>query len=169
MGPRNRLSRNRFVLQCCLEPILRCFCLWKFSGRGSLSSVPTSNESYSIIIEILATNGKTNQINDQFSLFLLFSDEVIRRIDEYSAALVIEHISSEHSGNYTCISSNVAGTERFTVPVTVNVPPKWILQPKDSSVQAGEDISLHCQADGYPTPVVTWSKYSTFSYVIRSQ
>lgn len=57
-------------------------------------------------------------------------NEVIRRLDEYSAVLVVEHISSEHSGNYTCIASNVAGTERFTVPVSVNVPPKWLLQPK---------------------------------------
>lgn len=96
-------------------------------------------------------------ISLKFLFPLQNSDEVIRRIDEYSASLVIEHISSEHSGNYTCISSNVAGTERFTVQVTVNVPPKWILQPKDSSVQAGEDISLHCQADGWPKPIVTWS------------
>lgn len=44
--------------------------------------------------------------------------------------------------------------------VTVNVPPKWILQPKDSSVQSGEDISLHCQADGWPKPIVTWSEYT---------
>ncbi|XP_055315262.1 cell adhesion molecule Dscam2 isoform X3 [Sitodiplosis mosellana] len=86
------------------------------------------------------------------------NDEVIRRIDEYSASLVIDHISSEHSGNYTCIASNVAGSERFTVQVTVNVPPKWILQPQDSSVQAGEDISLHCQANGWPKPIVTWRK-----------
>lgn len=89
----------------------------------------------------------------------VFSNEAIRRIDEYSTTLVVEHISSEHSGNYTCIATNVAGTEYFTVPVTVNVPPKWILQPKDSSVQAGEDISLHCQADGYPTPIITWRKF----------
>lgn len=53
----------------------------------------------------------------------------------------------------------MAGTERFTVPVTVNVPPKWIMQPKDSSVQAGEDILLHCSADGWPKPVVTWREY----------
>lgn len=87
-----------------------------------------------------------------------YSNEMVRRIDEYSAVLVVEHISSEHSGNYTCIASNAAGTERFTVPVTVNVPPKWIVQPKDTSVQAGQVISVHCQADGYPTPVITWSE-----------
>lgn len=57
-----------------------------------------------------------------------------------------------------CIASNVAGVERFTVPVTVNVPPKWVLQPSDSSVQSGEDLSLHCQADGYPKPSHTWQR-----------
>lgn len=101
---------------------------------------------------------KEKVMKTKLNNFLSFvnRNEVIRRTDEYSAILVVEHISSEHSGNYTCIASNVAGTERFTVPVTVNVPPKWIVQPKDSSVQAGENIMLHCQADGYPKPAVTW-------------
>lgn len=43
-----------------------------------------------------------------------------RRIDEFSASLVIEKVSSKHSGNYTCVASNVAGEESFTVPLTVN-------------------------------------------------
>ncbi|XP_055679736.1 cell adhesion molecule Dscam2 isoform X1 [Lutzomyia longipalpis] len=85
-------------------------------------------------------------------------NEVIRRLDEYSASLVVEHISSEHSGNYSCIASNVAGTEKFTVPLTVNVPPKWIIEPKDSAAQAGHDVMLLCEADGYPKPVITWKK-----------
>lgn len=72
---------------------------------------------------------------------------------------MIDHISSDHSGNYTCIASSIAGTERFTVQVTVNVPPKWTQQPQDSSVQAGEDIVLHCEAQGWPKPIVTWSEY----------
>lgn len=45
---------------------------------------------------------------------------ITRRMDEYSASLVIEQITSLHSGNYTCIASNVAGSERYTVPLTVN-------------------------------------------------
>lgn len=43
-----------------------------------------------------------------------------RRIDEFSVSLVIEKVNSRHSGNYTCVASNVAGEESFTVPLTVN-------------------------------------------------
>lgn len=43
-----------------------------------------------------------------------------RRLDEYSSALIIERITSSHTGNYTCIAQNIAGTEWFTVPLTVN-------------------------------------------------
>lgn len=45
---------------------------------------------------------------------------VVRRIDEFSSSLIIEQVSSTHSGNYTCIASNVAGAERYGVPLTVN-------------------------------------------------
>ncbi|XP_068620593.1 cell adhesion molecule Dscam1 [Battus philenor] len=83
---------------------------------------------------------------------------ITRRMDEYSASLVIEHITSLHSGNYTCIASNIAGSERFTVPLTVNVPPRWRLEPNDIAVAAGQDVTLQCQADGYPKPNITWKK-----------
>ncbi|CAG9795734.1 unnamed protein product [Diatraea saccharalis] len=83
---------------------------------------------------------------------------ITRRMDEYSASLVIEHITSLHSGNYTCIASNVAGSERFTVPLTVNVPPRWRLEPNDVAVAAGQDVTLQCQADGYPKPTIMWKK-----------
>lgn len=85
-------------------------------------------------------------------------NEIIRRLDEYSTSLVIEKISSDYSGNYTCTASNVAGLEKFTVPLTVNVPPKWITEPKDSNVQAGQDVMLNCQAGGFPQPTTTWKK-----------
>lgn len=74
------------------------------------------------------------------------------------SSLVIERIYSENSGNYTCQASNVAGSERFTVPLTVNVPPKWSIEPKDFNVQADQDVVLDCQADGYPRPTITWKK-----------
>lgn len=43
-----------------------------------------------------------------------------RQIDEFSASLIIEQVNSAHTANYTCVSNNVAGSESFTVPLTVN-------------------------------------------------
>ncbi|XP_030749790.1 Down syndrome cell adhesion molecule-like protein Dscam2 isoform X2 [Sitophilus oryzae] len=83
---------------------------------------------------------------------------VIRRIDEFSSSLIIDQVSSKHTGNYTCIASNVAGSEKYIVPLTVNVPPRWTTEPLDTSVAAGEEAIIHCQADGYPKPVITWKK-----------
>lgn len=45
---------------------------------------------------------------------------VTRNHDEYSSSLVIDRITAEHVGNYTCIATNAAGEEKFTVPLTVN-------------------------------------------------
>lgn len=45
---------------------------------------------------------------------------VIRRIDEFASSLIIDQVTSAHSGNYTCIASNVAGAEKYGVPLTVN-------------------------------------------------
>jgi hypothetical protein len=38
------------------------------------------------------------------------------------------------------------------------VPPEWVIEPKDTSVVAGQAVALHCQADGFPLPTVTWRK-----------
>nr|XP_023018250.1 Down syndrome cell adhesion molecule-like protein Dscam2 [Leptinotarsa decemlineata] len=83
---------------------------------------------------------------------------VIRRIDEFASSLIIDRVTSAHSGNYTCIASNVAGAEEYVVPLTVNVPPRWTVEPSDASVAAGQEAIIHCQAEGYPKPIVTWKK-----------
>lgn len=44
----------------------------------------------------------------------------IRRVDEYASLLVIDNISTEDTGNYSCSAENVAGVESFTVPLIVN-------------------------------------------------
>ena len=39
-----------------------------------------------------------------------------------------------------------------------SVPPHWTVEPTDSNVASGQDVTLHCQADGYPLPSITWRK-----------
>ncbi|XP_050541670.1 cell adhesion molecule Dscam2 isoform X2 [Daktulosphaira vitifoliae] len=81
-----------------------------------------------------------------------------RHHDEYSSSLIIERITTEHAGNYTCIAKNVAGEEKFTVPLTVNVSPKWTVEPQDTNVILASPCMLHCQAEGYPNPTIAWKK-----------
>lgn len=38
------------------------------------------------------------------------------------------------------------------------VPPRWIVEPSDVSVERNRQIALHCQAQGVPTPVIVWKK-----------
>uniref|UniRef100_T1JD50 Down syndrome cell adhesion molecule n=1 Tax=Strigamia maritima TaxID=126957 RepID=T1JD50_STRMM len=82
----------------------------------------------------------------------------VRAFDEYSSVLSIDPLSRAHSGNYTCIASNHAATATFTVPLVVYVPPRWTLEPRDSSMLLGHSLQLDCQANGFPEPKVTWMK-----------
>ncbi|CAH1965461.1 unnamed protein product [Acanthoscelides obtectus] len=86
------------------------------------------------------------------------SGTVIRQIDEFASSLVIDRVSAEHTGNYTCVATNVAGIERYVVPLTVNVPPRWTVEPSDASVASGQVAVIHCQAEGYPKPTITWKR-----------
>lgn len=41
---------------------------------------------------------------------------------------------------------------------TCTVPPRWIVEPSDVSVERNRQIALHCQAQGVPTPTIIWKK-----------
>ncbi|XP_054724340.1 cell adhesion molecule Dscam2-like [Uloborus diversus] len=73
-----------------------------------------------------------------------------------SSFLVIEAVSSQSSGNYTCIVKNTYGTDRFTAVLTVSSPPKWKTEPQDIHTQEGMTESVPCQAEGIPTPKIVW-------------
>lgn len=38
------------------------------------------------------------------------------------------------------------------------MPPRWIVEPSDVSVNRNKNIILHCQAGGVPTPTVVWKR-----------
>jgi hypothetical protein len=41
-----------------------------------------------------------------------------------------------------------------------------VIEPKDTSVVAGQTAALHCQADGFPLPTVIWRKgHGDYFYV----
>ncbi|XP_050305192.1 cell adhesion molecule Dscam2 isoform X16 [Anthonomus grandis grandis] len=74
------------------------------------------------------------------------------------SSLNIDSVSAAHAGEYTCFVQNVAGSDRFSAVLHVNVPPRWILEPTDKAFAQGSDAAVECKADGFPKPVVTWKR-----------
>ncbi|CAH1132457.1 unnamed protein product [Ceutorhynchus assimilis] len=82
----------------------------------------------------------------------------ITQVDQFTSILVIESLSPEHNGNYSCVVRNAAAEVAHTQQLAVNVPPRWLVEPVDVSVERNRHVSLHCQAQGVPTPTVIWKK-----------
>nr|XP_036231664.1 Down syndrome cell adhesion molecule-like protein Dscam2 [Bactrocera oleae] len=80
------------------------------------------------------------------------------RFSSKSSVLSIPRATPAHTGTYTCTASNAAGSTTYSTNVTVNVPPRWILEPTDKAFAQGSDAKVECKADGFPKPQVTWKK-----------
>ncbi|KAL5282509.1 hypothetical protein ACFFRR_005558 [Megaselia abdita] len=82
----------------------------------------------------------------------------ITLLDQYSSLLSIPYLTSHHTGEYTCVASNSASQIQYTAVLSVKVPPRWIVEPSDVSVNRNRNIMINCQAGGVPTPTVIWKK-----------
>ncbi|XP_073812139.1 Down syndrome cell adhesion molecule 1 isoform X14 [Musca autumnalis] len=80
------------------------------------------------------------------------------RISSKSSILSIPNATPAHTGTYTCTASNAAGYTSYSTNLTVNVPPRWILEPTDKAFAQGSDAKVECKADGFPKPQLTWKK-----------
>ena len=77
---------------------------------------------------------------------------------EMSDILTIVSASTASGGNYTCIASNVAGSDRATALLLV--APTFITQPVNQQVSNGSNTSFTCAAESFPAPEYTWQKYN---------
>ncbi|XP_025156475.1 Down syndrome cell adhesion molecule-like protein Dscam2 isoform X7 [Harpegnathos saltator] len=82
----------------------------------------------------------------------------VTNMDQYNSILMIESLSPDHNGNYSCVARNVAAEVSHTQRLVVHVPPRWIVEPTDVSVERNRHVALHCQAQGVPTPTIVWKK-----------
>ncbi|XP_055906116.1 cell adhesion molecule Dscam2 isoform X4 [Eupeodes corollae] len=80
------------------------------------------------------------------------------RISPKSSILSIPKATPAHTGTYICTATNFAGQSSQSVNLTVNVPPRWILEPTDKAFAQGSDAKVECKADGFPKPSVTWKR-----------
>ncbi|XP_009071332.1 PREDICTED: hemicentin-1-like, partial [Acanthisitta chloris] len=75
-----------------------------------------------------------------------------------SGAVEIPSAQLAHSGRYTCVARNAAGSAQRHATLHVQEPPVIQPQPGTLDVIVGNPIVLPCEAAGTPRPVVTWQK-----------
>uniref|UniRef100_A0A671YQ68 Neural cell adhesion molecule L1 n=1 Tax=Sparus aurata TaxID=8175 RepID=A0A671YQ68_SPAAU len=71
--------------------------------------------------------------------------------------LHFDSITLEDDGEYECRAFNIHGSTTHSFTVSVEAAPYWVKEPSNLLYAPGETVRLECQAEGIPTPAVTWS------------
>ncbi|XP_022257107.1 Down syndrome cell adhesion molecule homolog [Limulus polyphemus] len=74
------------------------------------------------------------------------------------SVLILNSVTTEISGNYTCGVRNSVGQDEFTTELRVKGPPKWKYEPTDLESGIGETVTFRCSAWGFPKPSISWMK-----------
>ncbi|XP_066024471.1 hemicentin-1 isoform X2 [Pocillopora verrucosa] len=73
-------------------------------------------------------------------------------------ALKVKNINRTGSGVYRCRASNGIGTGVCaSATVTVNFPPSLDYTSDDTTINETDNVTLFCNATGYPHPRITWT------------
>ncbi|XP_023182787.1 inactive tyrosine-protein kinase 7 [Xiphophorus maculatus] len=78
------------------------------------------------------------------------------RVYQEDLDLIFNRTEEGDSGAFTCVAQNKAGRRTQDVTFTVATPPVWVSKPLDSSLEEGKPGYLHCHAQAYPQPEVSW-------------
>uniref|UniRef100_A0A3Q3FBX0 Myopalladin n=1 Tax=Labrus bergylta TaxID=56723 RepID=A0A3Q3FBX0_9LABR len=78
-------------------------------------------------------------------------------------SLVIDPLTQNDTGTYTCIASNRAGQSSFTLELKVvekemKHPPKFVEKLQNMGIPDGTPVRLECRVVGMPPPVIFWKK-----------
>ncbi|XP_048186816.1 palladin isoform X1 [Perognathus longimembris pacificus] len=78
-------------------------------------------------------------------------------------SLIIEPVTSRDAGIYTCIATNRAGQNSFSLELVVaakeaHKPPVFIEKLQNTGVADGYPVRLECRIAGVPLPQIFWKK-----------
>ncbi|XP_075467793.1 palladin isoform X2 [Ascaphus truei] len=78
-------------------------------------------------------------------------------------SLVIEPVTARDAGIYTCIASNRAGQNSFSLELIVaakdaHKPPVFVEKLQNTGVAEGYPVRLECRVSGMPPPQIFWKK-----------
>ncbi|XP_070811168.1 peroxidasin homolog [Pituophis catenifer annectens] len=75
-----------------------------------------------------------------------------------SGGLYIQNVEQEEGGEYTCFATNSLDSIHATAFIIVQAVPQFTVTPQDRSVIEGQTVDFPCEAQGYPQPVIAWTK-----------
>ncbi|XP_041801326.1 neural cell adhesion molecule L1-like [Chelmon rostratus] len=125
-----------------------------FRPSGSHSSVLALRE-HSVILECIPRGLPTPKVEWKKKDGSL--DETTGQLDSHGRWLRFDSITLEDDGEYECRAFNDHGSVTHSFTVTVEAAPYWVKEPQNLLYAPGETVRLDCQAEGIPTPVITWS------------
>uniref|UniRef100_A0A8C9DAG5 Immunoglobulin superfamily member 9 n=1 Tax=Panthera leo TaxID=9689 RepID=A0A8C9DAG5_PANLE len=73
------------------------------------------------------------------------------QVQVQNGTLWIRRVERRSSGVYTCQASSTEGSASHATQLLVLGPPVIVVPPKNSTVNASQDVSLACRAEAYPT------------------
>ncbi|KAM4730138.1 myopalladin isoform 2-T2 [Anableps anableps] len=78
-------------------------------------------------------------------------------------SLVIDPLTQNDAGTYTCIASNKAGQSSFSLELKVveketKHPPQFAEKLQNMGIPEGAPVRLECRVVGMPPPVIFWKK-----------
>ncbi|XP_069798458.1 hemicentin-1 [Narcine bancroftii] len=79
-------------------------------------------------------------------------------IDRHRGILEIQEIQEVDAGDYTCVAMNDAGRASGQITLDVGSSPIFSHSPLDVSIDIGSNLTLPCQAQGYPKPRIRWQR-----------
>ncbi|XP_072604459.1 hemicentin-2 isoform X2 [Vulpes vulpes] len=72
--------------------------------------------------------------------------------------LTLASARASDSGSYSCVAVSAVGEDRRDVILSVHVPPSILGEELNMSVVANESVTLECQSQAVPLPVLSWRK-----------
>ncbi|KAM7434948.1 hypothetical protein ABFA07_015050 [Porites harrisoni] len=73
--------------------------------------------------------------------------------------LVVRNLNYSDAGQYTCHARNILGSSEASANLSVRgLPIFTTVPPSLASPAEGTTFQAKCQAEGYPRPVITWSR-----------
>ncbi|XP_041803214.1 myopalladin isoform X2 [Chelmon rostratus] len=78
-------------------------------------------------------------------------------------SLVIDPLTQNDAGTYTCIASNKAGQSSFSLELKVvekemKHPPQFLEKLQNMGIPEGTPVRLECRVVGMPPPLIFWKK-----------